>query len=504
MKLKTWESATIWDLAVIANGNLGVALSLAQDNGIELDDDIAPETEIQVSQAVRDYKPPTIEPVLKVAQSQETTVLPNQSIFDITLQRFGSLNGIAQILAGNDIDPDVKLGNFSKIKAPLNSKSAVVGYYKNRNIIPETWRFEEAITPLMDKFADFFENGLGFSTVRLTDTYSGYCLRVCHPVSLLEIDIGFKEYNGRMWVDAQAAQAFFESQPETAEPLKITRAYLQGLHESGANFMEPPTYSNALEFYPNAENPDESYIRKGDTQFMQFENFRRQNYRDANSPYLNTAQHLHAAFTLVVWEGSEMTDANVNVGHYFGHMGPNNGQTTSFQIRDRYNDNPTLRLNRYTSKFRLGGNIGTFDTRNSNWWDVSVQPLPQLGQYTDDQFSEYGIHAGYHEYRDQTDVDNELIFIENLIKQYIKKYEAETGIVQIAWTQPNQFGAYKRPGDPAAAGFDCFYSTKLFLRALNDKIEFKGMSPDKTELIYREVEKIFKLPEQGIHIADTT
>jgi len=110
--------------------------------------------------------------------------------------------------------------------------------------------------PLFDQFPQFFENGFAFSMVKISETYTGQCLRVSHPVSLVEQDIAFTTFGGRDWIDAQVAQEFLDASSNPDDlPLRVVKGYLQGLNMTTGILSDTLPLANAMYLYLDPANP---------------------------------------------------------------------------------------------------------------------------------------------------------------------------------------------------------------------------------------------------------
>lgn len=191
--LKTWEGATIWDLAIAANGNLGVAVQLAKDNGLELDDDLATLTDIVISDSIKDYKPSPVEKVSPVEINKPLVVSGAESIFDIILQKYGTLDGIKNFLRANDKDLDVQLFNGDALIGGPSLNKPLTAYLTAKGIKFSTYKEETLVASWLGDF-DGLETEVAYSVYRrLYSTYSGPLVRLRRVSDNAEMDFGYIE-----------------------------------------------------------------------------------------------------------------------------------------------------------------------------------------------------------------------------------------------------------------------------------------------------------------------
>lgn len=81
----------------------------------------------------------------------------NQSLYDVALQHYGTLEGLTHLVNDNQIDWDANLspGQLLIVRQPADSEAKIVAYLKARNIEPATATIQPATNTPGDFNNDF-------------------------------------------------------------------------------------------------------------------------------------------------------------------------------------------------------------------------------------------------------------------------------------------------------------------------------------------------------------
>jgi hypothetical protein len=313
-------------------------------------------------------------------------------------------------------------------------------------------------TPLFDQFTDFFENSLGIFTTRLTDTYTGPCLRIMHASTLIEVDIGFEIFEGAYWIDNAAIADFLTDQGEGE--LLITRGYLQGLTETGSLFAV-----NAFGIFPRlvlGDTPKLTHIaiQESGMAFRYFGN-RRKNIRESSGLQEYNYNDKYKALDLFVIDESY---TNVN----FHNIQP---PPQNFQI---------VRTESYSLTL---SNTSSINIRNN----TDDYPIGQR-MNADIPFSESdkrGVVATYHDYDGVSGFTGR--FSRVIYKDWKGKLTQMTS--NLNDVRPNiRFVGNNLSEIP---DFKCYG----YLRAHEVEDNFTGIDPDKLLEINRAINRIYGIVE---------
>ena len=83
---------------------------------------------------------------------ESVKILPNQSLFDIAIQEYGSVEAVVAIAQSNDISVTEILIPGTEIKLPNDAPTNqdILNYYIQHNIIPATAQLPADIAALVD------------------------------------------------------------------------------------------------------------------------------------------------------------------------------------------------------------------------------------------------------------------------------------------------------------------------------------------------------------------
>jgi hypothetical protein len=160
--MKTLEGQTIFDIAVQQCGSADAAFALAVLNGVSLTDDLIPGKELALPEVVNAdvalyFKSKNLQPATSLAAQAQIIgslvdtvannsqlngnmirVMESQTLLDIALQEFGSIEAAFALATLNGMSPTDELtaGELLHRTAIVNKK--IVSYYSEKNIRPAT------------------------------------------------------------------------------------------------------------------------------------------------------------------------------------------------------------------------------------------------------------------------------------------------------------------------------------------------------------------------------
>lgn len=84
--------------------------------------------------------------------SASVKILPHQSLFDIAIQKYGTIEAVVSIAVANNISITQILVPGTKIELPSNAatNTDILAFYAQNNITPATAQLSEDIASLVD------------------------------------------------------------------------------------------------------------------------------------------------------------------------------------------------------------------------------------------------------------------------------------------------------------------------------------------------------------------
>lgn len=319
-----------------------------------------------------------------------------------------------------------------------------------------------AFTPLFDQFPDFFQNSLAFFTHRVTESYTGDCLRIMHSATLIEVDIGFILYEGAYWIDNAAIADFLTDQGEGE--LFIIRGYLQGIGEDGSLFATPPTLGNALTLVLGDTPKGTHILVNGTNIYMNYNGIQRKSIREniGTKEYVYTDKY--KALDLFVIDEDYTSN--------FEHMLVRENSATNHRVARN------LGFTRMQTRIYTGGMAN--DTNQYAEGERMSLDIPYSAS------DKKGAVLYYYENDGTNTVDgNKFRFIYKDWKHKLRtvaKAPANRFDPQISFLGPS-------------SGQTSNYKAYGWLRAHEVEDNFTGMDPDKLLEINRAVNKVYNITE---------
>lgn len=114
---------TIFDVAIQQYGNIQGVFNLIKDNDLNWSSTVEPGTELQIDDNVNytDYDPAHIQQQTR-NQIPLIAAEPNQNIFDVAIQQFGSIEGVFNFIKNNNISVSAQV----KAGVNLNAQGEVI------------------------------------------------------------------------------------------------------------------------------------------------------------------------------------------------------------------------------------------------------------------------------------------------------------------------------------------------------------------------------------------
>lgn len=121
---KTIKAESVWDVNARTEQSIEAVFQLALDNGLSFDAAITPGTQVEWSGKKQELPAKAVK-VQDVDQRPRTTTngIMGQTVWDIALQEYGSLEGVMDLLRLNaDLGPDRAVGG-----GPIKVQGSVAG-----------------------------------------------------------------------------------------------------------------------------------------------------------------------------------------------------------------------------------------------------------------------------------------------------------------------------------------------------------------------------------------
>ncbi|MCX6232610.1 MAG: LysM peptidoglycan-binding domain-containing protein [Bacteroidetes bacterium] len=136
-KIIVLNGQSLFDIALQQYGTVDSVFRLAEENNIDnITDDLIPGTELIINE---NYKSKTFEnEILKESNLKYVTVSSGQNLFDLSLQEYGSTEGVAQLAKDNGINSitdSINEGTQLIIDRNKIINANVVNDLKNKNAI---------------------------------------------------------------------------------------------------------------------------------------------------------------------------------------------------------------------------------------------------------------------------------------------------------------------------------------------------------------------------------
>lgn len=475
------EGQSIQDIAIQEAGNIGVLGDILRANDLNPDSDLNAGDVLIITDEVINYKPDPVEIIEATQENQEILLKkPEASIFDLTLQGYGDLNGLADLLRRNDLNPDSIISPLSEVKIGPVLKSSLVNFAKSQNITFASYinDFVTQETLLFDAFPDFFDgpSATAFGVVKVSSTYTGPCIRVCHPDTMIETDIGFiQQPNGTFIIDAAAAEAFHNG---ASSPLLVTRAYLQRADGTGLEYAAPPTLSNAFQFIYDTDNPIESYLSKVDGSYMDFTYWRNYDFSVLdNTAILNAQKVAHRYYENTIFQ----KDFESNSGFTYFQSPKGSGISNYSRILVRSGSPPTL-TNRL---FNYQG----MDFSQSDW---SGEIRDNWDEQTQDDLRKWQCFRIWNDWPENISgvASTRLTEMRFGIAQ-VDGYSLNDTFTFANVRYGRRFGAYRDLGASGDDGHDENYKVRLHVRSVNDIDNFDNMTRAERDAVDAKINSLF-------------
>ena len=138
--IKTPYHQSIFDIALQEYGDINAVFQLLRDNSNAILDD---ELNVDTTLSIDDNYVAKIEAFANaeyIMNISDITVLQNQSLFDISLQEYGDIEGLFFLMKANNLSlhTTIKAGDVIKITEKQINKS-LVKFYKENGINPASY-----------------------------------------------------------------------------------------------------------------------------------------------------------------------------------------------------------------------------------------------------------------------------------------------------------------------------------------------------------------------------
>ncbi len=154
---------TLFDVAIREYGHMQGISQLASDNGISLTGDVVPGTQLQIDNSVLfDLPEVQIEKYTEVAPNSYV-VEASQNIFDVAIQKYGSLEGLVLLAEDNskDLTEELSTGEILKTRNTVKNK-LVVDYLNGAGLKIATGLTPEQNEDLAPEGIDYWAIGVDF------------------------------------------------------------------------------------------------------------------------------------------------------------------------------------------------------------------------------------------------------------------------------------------------------------------------------------------------------